>query len=217
MTGKQKNRMNWLLIWAGLLIVVLYSPIGSPELYTSRNYYAGNQNAEYKKGEILNSPKKNSASVTTSEEIDIPDLNLSGKSNYSVGNYPSSNISTQGTSGGSSLTRTYQNTNAVSGSISGGGSFITSGGSRSSAVTSGIISTNGIATLSATSNVNTDTPRQGSKTANPLTGGTDPGNDPTSDPIPTGDGCGLLILFGIVYTLFKSKCIYTPLHKMDSK
>ena len=216
MTSKQKRIMTWTIIWTGLFVVVLYSPVGSPELYTSRNYYAENQNGEYKKGEIINSPKKNSASVTTSDELDIPEVNLSTKSNYSVGNYQSSNISTQVTSSGITQTRTYQKTNTVSGIISDGGSIITSGGSRSSAGTSGIIMTNGIATLSATSSVNTETPRQGAKAADPLTGGTDPGNDPTGNPIPVGDGWVTFFLFGIVYTLIKSRYMNTPLHKMDS-
>ena len=209
--------MTWVLVWAGLLIVVLYSPIGSPDFYSSAgNYYVAYQPVTVNNAPILNAPKTNSLVESNSDELIIPDVNLTSKTNTNIGGYHSGNASSGGSTYGSMQTQSYQNTNAGSGSA-GGGSFIASGGSRSSAGSSGIIMTNGIATLSTTTNLSNTTTRQSVNTDITSVGGTDPGGDPTGDPIPVGDGWGLLILFGIVYCVFKSKYIYTSLLKMDSK
>ena len=209
--------MTWVLVWAGLLIVVLYSPIGSPDFYSSAgNYYVAYQPVTVNNAPILNAPKTNSLVESNSDEFIIPDVNLTSKTNTNIGGYHSGNASSGGSTYGSMQTQSYQNTNAGSGGINGGNSFIASGGSRSSAGSSGIIMTNGIATLSVTSEIN-NTTKQSSNAYTAGTGGTDPGEDPTGPAIPVGDGWGLLILFGIVYCVFKSKYIYTSLLKMDSK
>jgi hypothetical protein len=39
----------------------------------------------------------------------------------------------------------------------------------------------------------------------PGTGGTDPGDDPTGNPIPVGDGWYLLAFFGVCYAAFKMR------------
>ena len=210
--------MTWILVWAGLLIVVLYSPVGSPDFYsTAGNYYVVYQPATVENAPILNAPKTNSEVVSNSDELIIPDVNLTSKTNINNGGYQSGNATSGGSSYGSMQTQSYQNNNAVSGSAGGGGSFIASGGSRSSAGSSGIIMTNGIATLSTTTNLSNTTTKQSVNATVTSVGGTDPGGDPTGDPIPVGDGWGLLILFGIVYSLFKLKYIYTRLQKMEGK
>src|SRR5450759_1973386 len=67
----QKNILVWVLPLAGLLLVVLYSPIGSPDLYKQRKYFIENQGVNFNGG-IKNAPK--------------------GKNNYS--SYPVKNTAT---------------------------------------------------------------------------------------------------------------------------
>ena len=209
MKKKQNKILVWILVWAGLLIVVLYSPIGSPHFYsTTGNYYVVNQPVIVKNGSILNAPKTNSEIANNPDELIIPDVSLTSKT-ITSGRYNEGNTSSGGASYGSMQTKSYQNTNAGSGNINGGGSFIASGSSKSSAGTSGIIMTNGIATLSTNSRVSSGTTKQGIVNADPpvpTSGGTSPGDDPIAGTqIPVGDGWGLLVLFGLCYVAFKKR------------
>ena len=197
--------MVWIIVWAGLLIVVLYSPVGSPDFYSSQNFYVVNQPVSVSKGTTVNTPKATNASENNSGESGIPDINSDLTSNHPVGNYKSGNASTGGSSYGIMQTQSYQNTNAGSDGMAGGSSFIASRGSRNSEGTSGISMTNGITTLSISSGLNTATSRQGAKAGDPQTGGTDPGGDPDGPAIPVGDGWGILVLFGAVYIILKKK------------
>ena len=210
MTKKQNTILVWILVWAGLLIVVLYSPIGSPDFYSAAgNYYVANQPVTVKSGSILNSPKTNSEVVSNSDELIIPDVSLTSKPGTGIGSYQPGNGSMSGSGGsfyGNMQTQSFQNTNAGSAGTSGGGNFIASGSSRSSAGSSGIIMTNGIATLSTTSSVNNVSPRQGDPPIVTPSVATDPGNDPDlGTQIPVGDGWGLLGLFGVCYVAYKKR------------
>ena len=197
--------MSWILVWAGLLIVVLYSPVGSPDLYTSPNYYAGNQSVMFKDGVIPNASKIKSSQEYNDNVPDLPDISESLHSNYAAGNYSSAPVSSsQGYSYDGGQTQSYQNMNS-SGGGGGGGSFVVSGRSRSSAASSGFSMTSGITTLSVTSNINASTPKQSVTNYTTDTGGTDPGGDPTGDPIPVGDGGGILVLLGLFYAAFKKR------------
>jgi hypothetical protein len=206
MTKKQNNIMIWLIIWAGLLVVVLYSPIGSPDLYYSQNYYT-EFHSYANPGVIPNSPSRNYASDNSEVALDIPDVSSHLKTTYSVG----SNQSTGGGFQGSSYsvqTQSYQNSNSsgFASSGSGGGSFIVGrGGSRNGGGFTGMTMTNGITNLSLTTDLTNTSTRQSVYTYQSGTGGTDPGGDPTGDPIPVGDGWGLLFFFGVCYASFKIK------------
>jgi len=207
---KQNKILVWILVWAGLLIVVLYSPIGSPHFYsTTGNYYVVNQPVIVKNGSILNAPKTDSEIANNSDELIIPEVSLTSKT-ITSGRYNPGNTSSGGSSYGSMPTQSYQNTHSGLGNMSAGGSFIASGSSKSSAGSSGILMTNGIATLSLTSSVSTGTTKQGIITADPpapSSGGTSPGDDPIAGTqIPVGDGWGLLVLFGVCYVAFKKRC-----------
>ena len=200
--------MVWIIVWAGLLIVVLYSPVGSPDFYSSQNFYVVNQPVSVSKGTTVNTPKAMNASENNSGESGIPDINSDLTSTHPIGNYKSGNASTGGSSYGIMQTQSYQNTNAGSDGMTGGGSFIASRGSRNSEWTSGITMTNGIATLSISSGVSNATSRQGAKADATPSGGTDPGGDPVGPAIPVGDGWGILVLFGAVYIIIKKKKIF---------
>lgn len=203
----RKKKLVWILVWAGLFIAVLYSPVGSPDLYTSKNYYVEYQSVTFKDGAIPNAFKIKSSQEYNDDVPEIPDISESLHANYAAGNYNSSPVYTsQGSYYGGGQTLSYQNNNS-SGSGGGGGSFVVSGRSGSSAASSGFSMTSGITTLSLTSNLNATTPKQSVSNYTTDTGGTDPGGDPDGNPIPVGDGWGLFILFGIFYILFKKKSL----------
>jgi hypothetical protein len=198
--------MIWILVWAGLLIVVLYSPVGSPGLYTSPNYYAGNQSVMFKDGVIPNASKIKSSQEYNDNAAELPDISESLHSNYATGYSSASVSSSQGYSYGGGQTQSYQNNN-YSGGAGGGGSFVVSGRSGGSAASSGFSMTSGVSTMSLTSNLNASTPKQNATSSTTDTGGTDPGGDPTGPPIPVGDGWGLFILFGMCYAVYKKRSL----------
>jgi len=202
-TKNQKRIMIWMLVWAGLFIAVLYSPVGSPDLYTSKNYYIEYQSVTFKDGTIPNASKIKSPPESSDNDLDIPDVSVGSNTSYSVGNYSSTPVSSlQGYSYGGEQTQSYQNNNTADGG-GGGGSFIVSGRSGSSAASSGFSTSSGITTLSLTSDLKVSVPKQMSSASTDDDGGTNPGGDPTGNPIPVGDGWGLFIVFGVCYALFK--------------
>lgn len=207
MTKKRKNIMIGLMIWAGLLLVVLYSPIGSPDLYYCQNYYMGNQYIS-SPTIIPNTPKRNYSSDNNDVEPDIPDISSHLNTNYSVGSYPSTGTISRGSSY-SVQTQSFQNNGSSGFSALGnssGGSFIANSGFRSSKGSSGIAMTNSINTMSlSTDLINSTTKQSVNNPYTPGTGATDPGGDPTGDPIPVGDGWGLLVFFGVCYACFKRR------------
>jgi len=206
-----------MIVCAGLLIGILYSPVGSPGLYSSQNYFVVNQPVTVSSGTTLNAPKTKYASENNENDLTIPEVPSELTSNHTAASYQSGSTSSGGSSYGSMQTPTYQNRNSGSGGM-GSGPFIASGGSRnSSSGTSGITMTNGITTISTTSNVNNNTTKQsvGNGTLG-TNGGTDPGGDPTGNPIAVGDGWGILVLFGAIYILNKKKNLFLKVRKTSN-
>jgi len=212
-TKKQKSIRLWILVWAGLFIVVLYSPFGSPYLYTSKNCYVEYQSFTFENGTIPNASKIKSSPEYNYNELDIPDVSVSSNTNYSVGSYSSAPTSySQGSSYGGGQTQSYQNNNSFRGA-GGGGSFIASGRSGSNAAFSSFSITSGITTLSLTTNLNASVPKQMSTASTEDDGGTDPGGNPTDNPIPVGDSWGLFIML-MCYAFLKKKFMH--IEKQDS-
>ena len=210
MSKKQKNIMVWIIVWAGLLVAVLYSPIGSPDLYSSQNYYVDNRTISTGNTVIQNAPKSNSETENTDNGLDIPDISSMSRPTYTVSNNQSANSGSHGSSYGVQ-SQSYQNDNAsgATGQSQEGSSFISSGksSSRNNAGSSAIVMTNGITTLSLTNDLSSISTKQ-STAPTPYrggSGGTDPGGDPTAPPIPVGDGWGLLVMFGLCYVAFKKR------------
>ena len=200
--------MVWLIVWAGLLIVVLYSPIGSPDLYSPTNYYFINQTVPVEKGTIVRTPKRNFESDNNSNDAELPDISQSLERNYAVGNYPSANNRSQGTLY-AMQTPSYQTNNSSGSGNTGTGvsPFFTNGNSHGETGTAGISMTNGMTAISVTSNLNNNgLTKENVNTYTSGSGGTDPGGDPTTDPIPIGDGWVIFILSGLIYSFIK---VYT--------
>ena len=199
--------MIWIMVWAGLLVAVLYSPVGSPDLYSSHNYYVENRTITTGTTVIQNAPKGNRVSENTDNGLDIPDISSMPKTTYSVNSYQSGNSMSQG-SGYSVQNQSYQNSSSSGSNGQGpeGSAFISGGrSSRNSAASSAIVMTNGITTLSVTNDVSNNTVKQGAQAGGSGRGGTDPGGDPTGAAIPVGDGWELLVLFGLCYAAYKKR------------
>ena len=85
MHKSENTILIWVLIWAGLLLALLYSPIGSPNLYNHTNYFTENQgvnfnNLQIGKGSkdisiisvIKNAPKVSSENLNIDDGLNIP-------------------------------------------------------------------------------------------------------------------------------------------------
>ena len=200
MDKKRKSILVWILTWAGLLLAVLYSPVGSPDLYSPMHYYSANQGVDFTGAAIPNAPK-GSASGDNSSQFNMPadgDLKINSSSpsgvssdigGRSVSSVGSSSLSSRNNSGGSSS----------GSSMSGMGTF--SGKSSKSGVSS---QSTGMASLSTDLTGTSD--NSGNKQSvgyTPGSGATDPGDDPTGDPIPVGDGWIFLLVLASVYGVWK--------------
>ncbi|MEI6555906.1 MAG: hypothetical protein WCL70_09970 [Paludibacter sp.] len=47
MNQSENTLLKWVLLIAGILLIILYSPFGSPELYSNRKYYDDNQGVNF--------------------------------------------------------------------------------------------------------------------------------------------------------------------------
>ncbi|MFZ4726844.1 MAG: hypothetical protein ACOYMD_15530 [Paludibacter sp.] len=202
---KRKNKIIlWLLTWAGLLLVVVYSPIGSPDLYKPQVYYYQNQGVNFN-GAIENAPRVGNISSNDNNDISIPTYTAPRKnySTYSVDapKRGSSNgiVAMGGVSGRSSVTK--QNNTSGNGGGFGGSSFSSSRKKTDNNVTSQI----GINTFSTDLSLNGDSTTKQSVDYTPGSGATDPGEDPEGPPIPVGDGYWFLSLLAIGYLIWKTK------------
>jgi hypothetical protein len=76
----------WVLSWAGVLLALLYSPIGSPDLYHPQKYFAANMGVDFSKITIINAPMNGYVSAPSSSELIVPmsDRASTHSYNYSV-------------------------------------------------------------------------------------------------------------------------------------
>jgi hypothetical protein len=192
----------WLLSWAALLLLVIYSPIGSPELYRHDNYVVYNQSVNFN-GAIANAPSSHSYQSDEQADLQIPTYTTPVKA-YTVNSSAAATSTTGKTN--YSVTSTLSNhvvTTQNTGGASGGSGFLFMS-SHSSAQGRPTIQTNGITTLNTdlASAVNPTSTRQFA-TEGTTDGGTDPGGDPTGPPIPVGDGFWILLLLAGGYAIEK--------------
>ena len=190
--------MIWLLSWAVLVLIIIYSPVGSPELYRKDNYIVYNQGVNFG-GSITNAPTVHNYQQSEDHGTELPTYTHTTKS-YSINtsastssNTGKANYSVSARSGNSILS-----TQTTGGSSTGGGFVLVS--SHSSAQSRPTLQTNGITTLNTDLNLmgNQTTTRQ-LATDGTTDGGTDPGGDPTGPPIPVGDGFCILLLMAAGY------------------
>ena len=198
--------MFWVLTWASLLLLVLYSPFGSPDLYSSKTYFKPQPSVDFKGIDIAKTsqPSKSKINNATYQESSMPDFNLELKKGIT------SNVVSGTSSGQDGNFPGVAGLNANSKESSNGGNNFSGGflsntstkGKNNSAQTPGALSLSSDLSLVADNNTTTS---QAANTG--LTGTTDPGGDPTGDPIPVGDGWIILMVLISVYTLYKIRII----------
>lgn len=207
MEKRTKNIFIWLFVWAGLLLAVLYSPIGSPDLYTTNNYFIPNSDVAFKGGEIENAPTSGFMfGSDNSTELDLPDYSSELKSNthYSVNNYNTTSENSVSSTSYSVQKQSVPTFKNSSNDVGGGGSvFISNNHSRSSNSSYVTGLSGGITTLST--NLNTNNLVTNRQFASQATNDSipDTGGDPPGDPIPVPDGWGFLIFLAVGYVIIK--------------
>jgi len=215
----------WILIWASLLVAMLYSPIGSPDLYYKKNYYLADQGVNFNRIKIKNEPSNILESEYYSTDFET-------NSNYRSTNYTQNNSyladNTSNKYSLSSVGTINNNSNGVnspsqftSGSISlESVKFRNSSRNqkeeninRSSEVSFMSDISNSINTstsnnliassldLSIFSDINSTETNGYAQKVGIISPGED---DPNGDPIPVGDGWILMLVFGGIYSLKKS-------------
>lgn len=204
MDKKQKSILIWILTWAGLLLAVLYSPVGSPDLYTPIHYFSTNQGVMFQNTGVVNEP-----TIRTRVDKSSP--------SFKDQNYPSEvkNEVVKAVSGNTFESQPNSSFYAVNNNIQSkqtkvnniGGSVIEIGSMKSQSTNNntatqntGIISTTTGMTMSEDFSSN----RQKASTE------TDPGGDlfepppgpGEEDPVPVGDGWIFLLVLVSVYTVW---------------
>jgi hypothetical protein len=72
----------WVLSWAGVLLALLYSPFGSPELYHPQKYFAVNMGVDFSKMTILNAPSSGYVGGGSYNELEITVEEHAHRHNY---------------------------------------------------------------------------------------------------------------------------------------
>ena len=200
MQNKQKNILIWILIGSGVVLLVLYSPLGSPEIYTDQNNYVVTAGVNFENKRIQNAPKAEIISDYTKDKPDFPVISNNGlkPTNYSIGNLLSENR-TSPASVYPLQSQLFQSNNffeSHGSPIDNIRTFIVSGRFRTNTGASGSVMVTGITALSLSTRLSS------SEDLSDLEGG-DPGGNPTSPPIPVGNGYGMLVLYGACYAAYK--------------
>jgi len=192
-------------------VAVLYSPIGSPDLYKPSNNYVPNQSVSLNGGAIENDQNISFESNNDNNELIIPDYSSDDGShqlpsaNYSYATSADANTSSGATSYSSSGSQLYQNMkNDYSGGMNAGGvGFASSEGSGASGAGSTVAMTGGgVTTLSALTMLSPSKANQYIADS----GGQNPGGDPDAGTrIPIPDGWGFLLLLAASYGIIKKK------------
>ncbi len=199
----QKNILVWVLPLAGLLLVVLYSPIGSPDLYKQRKYFIENQGVNFN-GEIKNAPKGKNNYQNNEPEQSFSDFTPEQKNIYSS-NHEKKTVPSYGQNTENVAIQAKdpfipnKSSNGSTGNE--GASF--SVGHKSSSNNSNF-QNNGSTSLNTDLKLFADNSTRQSTQNNQLDDPppvTDPGGEPNSIPVP--DGFGFLLLLAIGYAGWK--------------
>ena len=199
------------LVGGVAFVAFLYSPIASPELYSSTGFYVAytspSTKIEINKGAEIPNNKKAIRFPQQGQSVysGIPD-NINGNSNISVnksinngmitGN--SSLTSKTTTSNGSALTEKQDHLTVL-------GSTKNNEGGNSSAKSPGL-SSSGLATsaytLSSDAIGGQNNRQSAPASTNGFSGGSDPGGDPSGPPLPISDGVMFFPFIALIYSGF---------------
>lgn len=225
MHRSENTILIWVLTWAGLLLALLYSPIGSPDLYRHRNYFTENQGVNFNGSGISrgsgisflkilkNAPRNISGNQNEDTELNVPTANNNPtkRYNYQVSGGSKSFIQTKAVlsvgnnhivSSNSLIGNNGSGSNAGN---TGGGSSLCGGNSsntglqKSAQFNSGFHNP-GVASTSIDLSVFGDsTVNQTSRNTQKVDSLVDPGDSALDEPIPVPEGWSFLILSALIY------------------
>jgi len=199
---KNEKILFWILSWAALLVAVLYSPMGSPELYSSTEYYY--QNGIYSTSANENiSPLVNSSSNKLLQSFSSQTYELERNSSiYTISNSePSKYLFSNSIFNQTDNSKTKGNRSGVDG-FGGNITIMESSGKDVLADNNSVFSMTPTTTLFEGYSNNRQSIGYGSNT-----GASDPGEDPTGSTIPVGDNFVFLLFLALGYVLWKEKCM----------
>lgn len=205
MDKRRNNILIWLITWASLLLLVLYSPVGSPDMYNKGIYYSSNQGVIFEREGIPNASAYRTASKINNN-ISVPtNLVETTVSPYSINSSLSETKRRNVNGTPPSTTQILKNQSKGAGSSEGGFGSVASGVQKKD---NNSVSNNGLSSMSTdlSSLTNNNTFRKGAGGLNepivyPTT--TDPGSDPTGPVIPIPDGWGFLLALALAYGVLK--------------
>jgi hypothetical protein len=204
MNKSENTLLIWVLSWASLLLALLYSPLGSPDLYHPKKYFTDYQGVNFNKITIANVPKDVTRNSDAENEIGITSTNITHKKNY---NY-SVNASSKSFLTNSGAMHVQNVSNKTIQHIANGGANSGGGGPQGNSGRN-MTGNSGIASLSApglntnpfTQNneispsiANDSTTTQASQYSQQKAGA-----DTGAEPIPSGDGWTFLIILVSIY------------------
>ena len=192
------NKYLLIFITLGIaLVALLYSPVGSPELYQSDNYllHYPDQGVGLKGG-LTNSPRKSPVHSSTTEDISTED-----HPNHFTPSTGVSSISLPAFNSSTSINGFVQRKSKITQSSSANGSLLAVAGRGTKQDISGTSGTSifGENPFSSDRQLIRTTPFEYTQPA----GGTDPGTDPVGHALPLSDGLGVFILLICVYLFSK--------------
>ncbi|MEI6754776.1 MAG: hypothetical protein WCK78_16610 [Paludibacter sp.] len=227
MDKQQKIILFWVLTWAGLLLAVLYSPLGSPDLYSTRQFYIANKSVNFNgepisytnridysnKINIKNNLRENNSSSSSGNAEIVVTNNYESASKRlpitNVSNSPSKIVSNTVNAVQTPINNQEANYSNSGNSGSGIGSeyYAYSSGRKSNRSNNNVISESDIAALTTNLNIPSITGNITTKQLNGtgLNDNTDPGGDPFGKPIPVGEGWIYMLVLVTAYGLWKFK------------
>jgi len=207
MKNNHKAILVWLLSWAVLIIIVIYSPIGSPELYIQNNYVIYNQGVNFSGG-IANAPKpKLNTFQQYQEQVLLLPTYTPEQKTYSVKSYvtPSRNVTPS--SYRVSAVAAENRTTLVKIDDYTERDYAFNALRNRNYRKNNISQDNGLNFLNSDLAINDFNSNRQLASEGALDGGTDPGGDPEGPPIPVGDGFLFLLILVVGYAICKRKTI----------
>lgn len=236
MRKNEQTLLIWILTFAVSIVLVLYSPVGSPEMYNHKQYIAMNQGVSFS-GKIQNAPKSiksrqesKSELSSLTKEVEVADYKLStgeegdvkieaadptvgeaiptynnkskSRTNYAVANSDGSSNKNNATYAvNHTISNHIEKASSQGGGGAGGGlpNYSTNRGSNNN---NGPQNT-GFTAMSIDLSVFSDSTSNRQQAGyDILQGGTDPGGNPTEEPIPVGEGWWILLTLATLYAVF---------------
>ena len=237
MHKSENTILIWVLTWAGLLLGLLYSPIGSPDLYKHRNYFVENQGVNFSGVEISrgsnevsflkvlkNATKSSSSYQDENADLNIPVVNdvQRRKFNYTVSG--SSKSENKYVSGIKIPANTYRSIHSIKESDKSFSNSGNSGGGNDGGLSNTFTSSkssrnNGDSQNAGVNTAGVDLSLFGDSTANQINKNIQKAGmldelsaNLVDEPVPVPEGFGFLVLMAAIYCgyiLFKKSIIHS--------